>query len=216
VYRILDRMKKAVKDKTMTPLIEGIRKHQDEIRLPSMYTSDMLRDFLEMNVMDNPEFFYVSGFKYFIRGNEITVIPSYTYSLQEILRLSKQCQKIAAGLVKRANLHDLYEGVKILHDFLARNVVYEDDGKKERHNIVGSLVEKKAVCDGYSAAFKYLLDRIGVPCVIVTGTAWDQLSGADGRHAWNMVKLEDEWTHVDVTFDTTMSSFNIIRYDYFG
>lgn len=94
MYRILDRMKKAVKDKTMTPLIEGIRKHQDEIRLPSMYTSDMLRDFLEMNVMDNPEFFYVSGFKYFIRGNEITVIPSYTYSLQEILRLSKQCQKM--------------------------------------------------------------------------------------------------------------------------
>lgn len=216
VYMILDRVTNLLKDKSNSSILEGIRQRQNEVRILSRGDSKYLKQFLEDEVIRNPEFFYVSGFKYYIRGNETIVIPTYTYSLKEVQELTERCERIANGLIKRSNSDDTYERVKMLHDFLVRNVVYENDGKKERHNIIGPLIEKKSVCDGFSVAFKFLLDKIGIPCIVVTGTAWDQQSGSDGNHAWNLVELENQWTHIDVTFDTTMSSYGVIRYDYFG
>lgn len=58
----------------------------------------------------------------------------------------------------------------------------------------GALANGKAVCQGYSFAYKLLLRRAGVPAVYV---------GSDSmQHAWNMVQMENNgWYHVDVTWD---------------
>lgn len=58
----------------------------------------------------------------------------------------------------------------------------------------GALANGKAVCQGYSLAYKLLLRRAGVPAVYV---------GSDSmQHAWNMVQMENNgWNHVDVTWD---------------
>ena len=213
---ILDRLTIFLKDNAYALILEGIRQRQSEIQILYRGDSKCLKHFLEDEVIRNPEFFYVSGFKYYIRGNETILIPTYTYSFSEVQELKEHCERVANGLIKRVNSDDTYEKVKMLHDFLAKNVVYENDGMKERHNIIGPLIEKRSVCDGFSAAFKFLLDKIEVPCIVVTGTAWDQQSGIDDNHAWNLVKLENQWTHIDVTFDTTIGSYGVIRYDYFA
>ncbi len=53
------------------------------------------------------------------------------------------------------------------------------------------------VCEGYSRAFKLICDRLGVPCVLVSG----------GNHMWNHVKMDDgKWYAVDVTYDDPLYS----------
>lgn len=68
-----------------------------------------------------------------------------------------------------------------------------------------ALVNGKSVCAGYARAYQYLLQQLGIPCYYCTG-----YSGGD--HAWNIVKLEDGYYNVDVTWDDAAA----IRYDYFN
>ena len=57
----------------------------------------------------------------------------------------------------------------------------------------GAFVNHNAVCQGYALAFKVLMDRAGIPCCYVSSDAIN--------HAWNMVRLDGNWYHVDVTWD---------------
>ena len=42
---------------------------------------------------------------------------------------------------------------------------------------------------------KLLCDLSGIDCKMITGTAGGE------NHAWNLVKLDDQWYHTDVTWD---------------
>lgn len=62
-------------------------------------------------------------------------------------------------------------------------------------NIYGALVQRKTVCHGYALAYLYLLQKVGIQATVVTG---DCHSGEP--HAWNIVKMEGNYYHVDVTW----------------
>ena len=82
-------------------------------------------------------------------------------------------------------------------------------------SIYGTLVNKKAVCAGYSKAFQFLLNQIGIECLYVVGEALNE------SHAWNLIKLEGDYYYVDATwgdYSNTMQSKNYsddVHYDYF-
>ena len=59
-----------------------------------------------------------------------------------------------------------------------------------------ALVLGKTVCAGYARAYQYLLQKLGIPCYYCTGYAGE-------NHAWNIVKLEDTYYNVDVTWSDT-------------
>ena len=197
-------------------ILKGIANREDRVVSILPFTSKKLQQLLQDKVLGNPDFFFVRGFKIIERGTTKVVCPRYDYSRQEIIRLSNECDKRAEKLIKRVSECDEYEKVKELHDFLAKNVEYVDDRKKERYSIIGPFLEKKSVCEGFAKAYKYLLDRIGIPCLVLSGKAYDPCVGKNVSHSWNMVKIEDKWCHVDVTFDATIRCFNFLRYDYFA
>ncbi len=66
-------------------------------------------------------------------------------------------------------------------------------------------MDHSSVCAGYSRAYQYILQKLGIPCYYCTGS-----SGED--HAWNIVKLDDGYYNVDVTWDDTDPA----TYDYFN
>ena len=68
-----------------------------------------------------------------------------------------------------------------------------------------ALVNGRTVCAGYARAFQYLMQRLGIPCYYCTGYA-----GED--HAWNIIKLGEDYYNVDVTWDDTDTP----TYDYFN
>lgn len=85
------------------------------------------------------------------------------------------------------------EKAKALHDWVCNNTVYDGDDETYLGNHVDSAVfmDGIAVCEGYAAAYNLLLNEAGVESCYVNNP----------RHAWNMVKLGDEWFHVDTTWD---------------
>lgn len=74
----------------------------------------------------------------------------------------------------------------------------------------------RGVCDGFSKALKFILDGLSIPCFVVSGTATDPQTGLNESHAWNIVKIDNSWVHIDLTFDATISQSSVIRHDYFG
>ena len=57
-----------------------------------------------------------------------------------------------------------------------------------------------SVCEGYARSFKYILDEMGIPCVLVIGTGTNS-RGETERHAWNYVEIQGTWYAVDCTWD---------------
>ena len=64
-------------------------------------------------------------------------------------------------------------------------------------NAYGALGEGQAKCDGISLAMKWLLEEMGIPCMVMAGTTSAEAVG----HAWNIVCIDGEYYDLDVTND---------------
>ena len=82
-----------------------------------------------------------------------------------------------------------YEKVKALHDWLCRNAEY--DNTFTNYGADGVLLKGTGVCQSYTDAFRGMLGLIGIENATETGD----------DHIWNMVCLDGEWYHIDVTWD---------------
>ena len=96
---------------------------------------------------------------------------------------------------------DDYEDIKMVHNYLVDNIEYDTSISADNiYDVYGALVNRVAVCEGYARSFKYILDEMGIPCVLVIGTGTNS-RGEIERHAWNYVELQGNWYAVDCTWD---------------
>lgn len=87
-----------------------------------------------------------------------------------------------------------YEKIKYVYEYLIRTVEY-NSGSQDSQNIQSALLYHSSVCAGYSKAFEYILHRMGLFCTYITGKIQD-----GGDHGWNMVRIDDNYYYVDVTW----------------
>ncbi len=125
---------------------------------------------------------------------------------------------IKANVVQSVSGSD-YNKIQQIHDVLVDELEYDQSlNRVHTHDIYGALVEKCVVCEGYAKAFKYLLDGVGIPCVLVSGTGKNS-KGQTEEHIWNYVNLDGKWYAVDVTWDDPIITggvlTNKLRYQYF-
>ena len=121
-------------------------------------------------------------------------------------------------LNKALKLNTDYERISYFHDYIVDHTIYQtNDDYKYSQSAYGALCGGKASCEGYTDAFMYLCQQVGIECIKVVGT----ISVPDEWHAWNMVKLEDNWFNVDVCWDDnqgdeTLYNFFLASDDTFG
>ena len=85
-----------------------------------------------------------------------------------------------------------------LHDWLTDHAYY--DLTFSYYGPEGVLLHGTGVCQSYSEAYKLLLAEVGIDCQVLTGHA-RRIDGTMESHAWNLVKIDGKWKHVDVTWD---------------
>lgn len=100
-----------------------------------------------------------------------------------------------------------YEKALFLHDYLAAYCDY--DHTLSKFTAYEMVTTGDAVCDGYSAMYSMLLNRLGVRSTKVISRTLN--------HAWNLVELGGEWYHVDVTFDDSFHYGHpgLVSHDFF-
>lgn len=162
----------------------------------------------EAVIGDHPEMFWLeTGYssKYLTNGQCVEIDLKYNSTADDLESAKQRFDAAAQNLITGAASFDSnYEKEKYVHDALASAVTY-DLTTDMNQSAYSALVNGKSVCAGYARAYQYLLQQLGIPCYYCTG-----YSGGD--HAWNIVKLEDGYYNVDVTWDDA----NTLRYDYFN
>ncbi len=88
------------------------------------------------------------------------------------------------------------------HDYITTLCTYDVDElaliparSENSESPYGALINKRAICMGYTTSFQMFMDMLGVESIIVRGQAQDE------EHAWNMVHIGEKWYHVDCTWD---------------
>lgn len=112
-----------------------------------------------------------------------------------------------------------YEKVCQAHDIITGMCSYDVESLDQytddayTHTAYGMLVknsrgiENYCVCDGYSLAFEYILQQLGIPVAFnggIAGSLEEEAAGTLGGHAWNLVMVNDQWYEVDSTWDDNL------------
>ncbi len=92
---------------------------------------------------------------------------------------------------RETGLTDEWEIALWLHDWLIYNANY--DYTYTYYYPDGVLLKGTGVCDSYTQAYNLLLNEFNIEC--------KRLSSEGMDHAWNLVKIDGQWCHVDVTWD---------------
>lgn len=108
-----------------------------------------------------------------------------------------------------------YETLEIIQwvsEYICLN--YEYDYSLTNHDALSMLEDKKGVCSSYALLFKGIMDKLDIPCEVVTGKVENGYGPYYnlGYHAWNLVKIGLFWYHIDITW---MDEVSRINYDYY-
>ena len=154
-------------------------------------------------------------------GNIYVIKIQFKYKLPrtQMLDMKNKTEIKAREIISKIinpKMNDL-EKETAIHDYIVNNTSYDYDNyikgtlPEQSFTDYGVLVLGKAVCEGYSKAMFRLLNMAGVQCYVVKGTANGE------SHAWNIVKINGNYTEVDATFDdpVTTNGKKILSYRYF-
>lgn len=167
---------------------------------------------------DHPEVFYLDS-KYTVSitnsiiGQTLKLDLVYTVKdkkeLEEKLNLLDEKITSYSNVAANSNYFDreVYAHDKFGKDVSYYNYVLVEDIPSMYHTSYGALIEKKAVCDGLTKALQLIFDRVGIESILVSGILEEQ------PHAWNMVRLENSWYHVDLTSNKLIKETNGAGYN---
>ena len=170
-------------------------------------------------INDHPEVFYIesqystytlSGFNGDIGYIKLNYTESTLEDVNSKIEIIKQ--KIQEYITGTENLSD-YEKELYIHDKLAQSVTYSDleDLPRAYHTAECPFLENIGVCDGFTKTLQILYDQLGIDSIIVLGVL------DDNPHAWNLVNIEDNWYHVDLTSSRSIvEETGIITHAYFN
>ena len=149
---------------------------------------------------------YAFSYQYAITNGVVTSFApvyydqdSFDYELYE---------QTAQSIIHQVILPDMtqWEMALAVHDYLIVNSQYDET--LEKNTNYDLLVNGTAVCSGYAMAYLDIMTRLGIECRFVESQAM--------THAWNMVNIDGNWYHVDLTHDDpTPDSYGYVSHDHF-
>ena len=160
--------------------------------------ANMIPHVYQAVINDHPEFFYTKGFEYTKATLDeeivyLTCSGSYAYTKEEAAARMQQIEEAAQQILgKIPSGADSYTVVKSLYEYIILNTDYGEK-TKDHQNISSVLLDNVSVCNGYAKTLQFLLNKKGIPCIVVNGSA-------RGNHAWNIVCIDGEYYHVDATW----------------
>jgi hypothetical protein len=116
-----------------------------------------------------------------------------------------------------------YEQARYLYQYLILNTTYDEAFSDQ--SMYSVLTKHRGVCAGYARAYQYLLHQLGIEADFIAGELIEEGKASlrpqflpvllPSNHAWNRIKLDGQWYHVDVTSAQSLSKLPAISYRFF-
>ncbi|MGL5068910.1 MAG: transglutaminase domain-containing protein [Sarcina sp.] len=176
---------------------------------PEAINKDILIDAVYEAMYQNPMVMTVDAIGYDYEENNLIVQYGQTADEQEEKQqeVAKVVKKVVSEIIKD-DMTDIekefaineylidtaeYDNAELEHA-MENDMMITDDKLNDSFTPYGVLVNKVGVCASYASAFKLLADAADLESIVVTGNLNGNLP-----HAWNRVKIDDEWISVDST-----------------
>lgn len=147
---------------------------------------------------------------------KINIIVEKLYNDSTINVLNQKIDTIYNELITD-NMND-YDKIKTIHDYIIDNSVYDEQRANNLYNdyrsefssniATGPLLQGHGICSGYTDAMALFLNKMNIPNYKISSET----------HIWNLVYINNEWLHLDLTWDDPVinnGEINTIDHTYF-
>lgn len=187
---------------------------------PEASDTNLVADALLEAYYQNPLILGIEGYRVSKNGNKVRVV--YEETLEGQAQKQEEIKQKVSDVIAQIITDDMTEQDKVvaINQYLCDTIVYDDAALAnaeendfmqvdeefyDSFNAYGALMNGRCVCAGYSAAFRLLAEEAGLEAIVVTGFLDGTLA-----HAWNKVKIDDEWYVVDTTNNDNEFFFNAL------
>lgn len=168
--------------------------------------------FSYMNQLVHPFNSYSSIESNYSNNGRIDIKINKKYSVDDIKMIKDKMNELIINL-NINSYNNVTDKIKVFHDYIANTNKYDSDranknnSKYHSDSAIGTLFEGMSVCSGYTDTLSIFLNMINV----------DNVRVSTENHIWNALKLDDNWYHIDLTWDDpiTTNGQDIIVYDYY-
>lgn len=145
---------------------------------------------------------------------KILVTIDKQYSNENITEINNKLKEITSTINQNM---DPKEKIKAFHDYIINYTTYDIERASNMNNEIyknsnthtayGLLQQKKSLCGGYSDIMSIFLYQLDIPNIRISAN----------NHVWNLVYINNNWLHLDATWDdpVTNTGVQLLIYDYF-
>ena len=195
-------------------LYYGFVEYDDSIRMEVQ--EEDLKDVFTAVLYDNPDMFWVDyEYDYMVYSDSVAFSPKYRLTEDEVKTMQDSVNDKIDEIITEVNKLDSdYEKELYIHDYIIENTEYDISTLENMGDTVYSvLVSGKSICEGYARTVQILLDKLGIENYLVTGDT--ESDGEILPHMWNIVNIDGDNYHLDVTWDDLNDEFDTV-YFYFN
>ena len=147
---------------------------------------------------------------------KVTIKVNRLYSDEEIKELNLKIDEIYNSLITE-NMSDV-DKIRTIHDYIINNAIYDNEkadnlnnneyiSKYRSQTAYGPLLQGYGICGGYSDAMAIFLNKMHILNYKISSD----------NHVWNLVYLNGEWLHLDLTWDDPVvnTKENMLLHNFF-
>lgn len=144
---------------------------------------------------------------------KVTIRIEHAYTKEKQDAINKKVKEIWNELNLSDKTKSNEDKIKLVHDYIINHSKYDkarsDDKVTEYDSDIayGNLLQGYGICGGYTDSMKLFLDDMKIPNYKI----------ASENHVWNLVKLDNKWYHLDLTWDdpVVLNGKDILEYNFF-
>jgi len=142
----------------------------------------------------------------------ITVNIERLYSDDEIDKINNEVDRLYNALYLKEK--DTLYNIQRFHNYIINHTVYDksfvnnpNKNTSKSNTAYGPLFNKTGLCGGYTDLMELFLEKMNVKSYKISSQ----------NHIWNYVFLDNNWKHLDLTWDdpVTNTGEQLLKFDYF-
>ncbi len=159
------------------------------------------------------------------RDYYIDIVYNFTYytTLEQEQELTSEVEKVIDGFGFNGATTERQKVDKI-YNYITTNICYDyanlnDESYKLKFTAYAALMNKTAVCEGYTVLFYRMAEMCGIDSRVITGWGDSYTHPSDENdlpdHAWNIAKIGDYYYYLDSTWDESVTDGVPAKTDYY-
>ena len=187
----------------------SIRSQRTKLKLVQYSSPNEIRNAIRWVMRDNPNIFWFAH-QYHYDEASSTIHFQYTFSADRVKTIQQSINDVIENdfYIEYVKKLSLQEQVVYVYKWLVTYCTYNANSAYNQ-SIYSVFVRRNSVCTGYAKAAQHLFNLLGIESRLVFGRLHNDKE--DGRHCWNLVKVDNGYYHFDACFGDSILDIVAIK-----